>query len=178
MQDPGEKLSKLINIRMGTAYPRLRKSVSATRTIAFVLIILLVIAAVLSILGMIFIASSADNPGPTLQMLLGLALSTLIWAGTVYLVSELGCGAIEVLVDLGDQVIDKSAGQAVAQEQVAEIPAASPESEQLAGRLFDRAVQAARTGDKEEATRLLRSVVELYPGTAAARKAELSIKRR
>lgn len=47
-----------------------------------------------------------------------------------------------------------------------------------ASQAYERAAECAKAGNKQEALRLLRSIIDLYPGTRAAEKAARAIDRR
>jgi hypothetical protein len=110
-------------IRIGTAYPRFRKGIAVTRAVVLVIIVVLLTLAVLGILGMIFVALAASTPYRLLPALLTGVISALIWTGVLYLASELICGGLEVLVDLGDQTLDHTIEKDVAEQSQSDYPA-------------------------------------------------------
>jgi hypothetical protein len=117
VRSPGHKHGKLNILRIGTAYPRLRKCIAVTRGVSLVLIALLLTAVVLSIVALVIAVLWRDSGLTSAQVsaLVTAIITGLIWAGIVFLASELICGGLDVLVDLGDQALERSIDQDVAQ---------------------------------------------------------------
>ena len=116
MRSPGHKHGKLNIIRIGTAYPRLRKCIAVTRAVSLVVIALLLTAAILGVVALVIAVVWRESGLTSAQVsaVVTAVITALIWAGIVFLASELICGGLEVLVDLGDQALDKSIEQDVA----------------------------------------------------------------
>lgn len=191
-----ERVGYLKGLRARTAYPTVRGLARAISVLLYVLAALSVVLAIV-IIGI----AVADSEGPRSRAstsgygTAGFVLLMLLQAVWFVVLGRVVVEVTAMFTDAADCLVDSNlramavrgasvpeAAQGMPEhaitDGIAGMSSTSPESEQLAGRLFDRAAQAARSGDKSEAMRLLRSVLELYPGTEAARKAERSLNRR